>query len=304
VSPIVDDGVLATIDGAGTVRSLAVAADAVVVAIDAGAGAAGRVVILDDSGAVVRDAALVVNGVPYQQPGGVAVTDDGVLVTPTSPAAVLRVDPGAGTVTKVADVPDVPLCLPVVRTTDCQAAVPDSAPRPEQLATSTSGDIFVADRGQACLFRIAPRETAAKAWLCDLSFAPLPAASDGGLAGLAVAGDRVLLTVAAGFDGTDSIQEVRIADGAPVDRRQLAAPPSQSGTAGLTLLPDGRVVAALADANALFVVAADGSSSQKVDLAGITGPVDVDVRGDDLVIAHHADGAAGRLSKRPISSLP
>ncbi|MDQ1726583.1 MAG: hypothetical protein QOK14_628, partial [Frankiaceae bacterium] len=199
----VDEGVLATIEGSGSVRSIAVAADAVAIAVDAGAGAPGRVVVLDGDGAIASDIPLVVNGVPYQQPGGVAVTEGGVLVTTTSPAAVLRVDPVAGTVTKVADLPDVPLCLPVVRSEGCQVAVPDSAPRPQHLATATSGEIFVADRGQACLLRIAPGKTVAEPWLCDLSFAALPAATDGGLAGLAVVGDRVLFTVAAAVDGTD-----------------------------------------------------------------------------------------------------
>jgi hypothetical protein len=259
--------------------------------------------VLDDEGAVASDTPLVVNGVPYQEPGGVAVTDGGVLVTTTSPAAVLRVDTAAGTVTKVADIPDVPLCLPVVRSDGCQAAVPDTPPRPEHLASSGAGELYVADRGQACLFRIAPGETVAKPWLCDLSFAPLPAATDGGLAGLAVAGDRVLFTVSSGFDGSDSVQAVTVDGGAPADRQQLAAPPNGAGVAGLTVLADGRVVAALSKANALFVIAGDGAS-RVLDLNGISGPVDVEVSGDDLLIAHHSDGAAGRVSKRPSSSLP
>jgi hypothetical protein len=298
----IDTGVLATISAPGTVRAVAAAADAVVVAVDTGAGTAGRVVVLDADGVVARDQTLVVNGVPYQQPGGVAVTEDGVLVSTATPAAVLRIDPNAGTVTKVADLPDVALCLPVLRPTNCQAAVPDSPPRAEHLAVSDAGDIFVADRGQACILRIAPQETKATAWLCDVSFAASPAASAGGLSGLAIADNRLVFTVAAGFDGSDSVQEVTIASGAPANRRQLAAPPTNAGTAGVVVLPDGRVVAALADAGALFVVTPDGSS-RSVKVTGITGPIDIDVIGDTLFVAHRVDGAAGRISRRPLSAL-
>ena len=293
-----DGSVFAALQGAGSVRSVAVAADAVVIAADMGADAPGRVVVLDSDGVVVSDVALVINGVPYEQPGGVAVIEDGALVTTTSPASVLRLDPVAGTVTKVADVPDVPLCLPVVQPTDCQAAVPDTPPRPAHLAVSDAGDVYVADRGQACIFRVALGATAAEPWMCDLSFAASPAAGgDGGLAGIAATGDHILVTVASGFDGSDSIQDVRIADGAPADRRQLAAPSAGAGVAGVTVLGDGRVLAALTSANAVFVIAPDGSA-RTVNVDGLNGPVDVDVLRDSLLVAQQ-----GAIARRPISAL-
>ena len=295
-----NDAVFATLSGTGTVRSLAVAADAVVVAVDDGGGAPGRVVVLDSTGAVAREATLVVNNVPYQQPGGVTVTTDGVLVTTTSPAAVLRVDAKSGAVSKVADIPDLPLCLPVVRATNCQPSVPDTAPRPQQLAASDDGAIYVADRGQACVFQVASDSSKADPWLCDLSFAASPSANgNGGLAGLAVAGDRVVFTVAEALDGNDSVQEVTVQDGAPANRHSLAAPPSHSGVGGVTILDDGRAVAALTVANALFVVGADGSSPKTVNPPGLTAPVDVGVLGDDLLIAQQN----GTIARHPLTSL-
>jgi len=300
VASPVNHAVFATLSGTGTVRSLAVAADAVVVAVDDGGGAPGRVVVLDSTGAVARDASLVVNNVPYQQPGGVTVTSDGVLVTTTSPAAVLRVDAKSGAVNKVADIPDLALCLPVVRATNCQPSVPDTAPRPQHLAASGDGAIYVADRGQACVFRVASGANKADAWLCDLSFAASPSANgNGGLAGLAVAGDRVVFTVADALDGNDSVQEVTVEDGAPANRHALGAPASHSGVAGVAILDDGRAIAALTDANALFVVGADGSSPKTVNPPGLTAPVDVGVLGDDLLIAQ----ANGTIARHPLSSL-
>jgi len=296
----VNDAMFATLQGSGRVRSLAVAADAVVVAVDDGDGAPGRLVVLDTSGAVDRDVSLVVNNVPYQQPGGVAVTGAGVLVTTTSPAAVLHVDAAQGTVSKVADIPDLQLCVPVVRTTNCQPSVPDTAPRPQRLAASDDGAIYVADRGQACVFRIASGASKADAWLCDLSFAASPSANgNGGLAGLAVAGDRVVFTVANALDGSDSVQEVTVTDGAPANRHTLASPAAHAGVGGVAILDDGRVVAALTDANALFVVGADGSSSKTVNPPGVTAPVDVGVLGDDLLVAQQG----GTIARHPLSSL-
>jgi hypothetical protein len=213
---------------------------------------------------------------------------------------VLRVDAEHGTVSKVADIPDLALCLPVVRTTNCQPSVPDTAPRPQHLAASDGGDIYVADRGQACVFRVAAGANKADAWLCDLSFAGAPSANgNGGLAGLAVAGDRVVFTVADALDGNDSVQEVTVKDGAPANRHPLAAPPSHSGTAGVTILDDGRAVAALTGANALFVISADGSSSKTVNPHGLTTPVDVGVLGHDLLVAQQN----GTIARHPLNSL-
>jgi hypothetical protein len=158
--------------------------------------------------------------------------------------------------------------------------------------------VYVADRGQACIFRVAPGATRAEPWLCDTSFAAsLAASGNGGLAGIATTGDHVVFTVAAGFDGNDSIQDVRVADGAPADRHQVAAPPAQAGVAGVTVLGDGRVVAALTGANALFVVSTDGTS-RSVSVTGISGPVDLDVLGDSLLIAQQ-----GKVARRPIDAL-
>lgn len=302
MSPLAASGRFATIDGAGTVRAVAVAADAVVVTVDAGAGAPGRAVVLDLDGEVVRDEALEVDGVAYASPAGVAVSDRGVFIATADPPAVVHVDARSGMVSKVADIPDVPVCLPLAPGPDCQTALPDRGPRPEHLAVGDDGALYVADRGQACVLRVAEGDRRATTWLCDLAFVASPTADGGGLTGLAVGGGRLVVTVASAIDGIDRVEEVAIVDGGPGTRRQLAAPSSGSGTNGVALLPDGRVVVALTARDALLVVAADGSSSSTVPLVGVTGPADLDVLAEALVVVHGADGAAGAVSRRSTPS--
>ena len=294
VPPASPVGPLATIDGPGSVRALAVAADAVVVAVDAGPGASGRAVVVDLGGDVVADVALEADGVRFASPGGVAVSEHGTFVTTSSPPALLRVDVGGSSVTKVADLTDEPICLPL-------PAAP--CPRPAHLAVADDGVVYVADRGQGCILRIGPGEDVATAWLCELSFVASPAAAAAdaaGLTGLAVAGDRVVVSVAAAVDGTDRVSEVPIVEGAPGDVHQLATPATGSGTSGVAVLADGRIVATLTGRDALLVVAADGTSSEEVPLAPLAAPFDVDVIDGDLLVAHAADGAAGAVTRRPL----
>ena len=293
---------LATIDGAGVVRAVAVAADAVVVTVDGGADAPGRAVVVDLAGEVVLDQPLGADGVTYRAPAGVAVSEQGVFVATADPPAIVRLDVASESVSKVADLPDVPLCLPLAPGPDCQTALPDGGPRPEHLAIGDDGALYVADRGQACVLRVAPGEATATTWLCDLTFVASPTAADGGLTGLAVAGGRLVVTVASAIDGTDRVEEVAIVDGAPGARRELAAPAAGSGTSGAAVLPDGRVVVALTAADELLVIAADGASSNTVPLTDATGPVDLDLTPDALVIAHRTDGAAGAVSRQSLPS--
>ena len=63
------------------------------------------------------------------------------------------------------------------------------------------------------------------------------------------------------------------------------------------MLDDGRIVAALTNANSLFVVAPDGSS-KTLKLDGVTAPVDLDVRADSLLVAEQ-----GAIAERSLSSL-
>lgn len=293
---------IVAVPGPGAVQAIAIAADAVVAAVDTGATEPGRVVVLDATGEVVLDQVLQIGSQIFTQPGGVAVTVDGVFVTTAAPAAVLRVDVQGAAVSKVADLPNVPVCLPLGASSDCQAAVPDTAPRPRHVVITDRGDIYVADSGQGCILRVAPGETRGKTWLCDVSFAALPTASDGGLRGLAWTPGRLVYTTQAGLDGSDQVRQVEIRDRAPGERRDLATVSPSDGATGVIVLPDGRIVVALTTAGALLVVDADGSTLT-LPLDGMSLPNDVDVLGDTLLIAHTSDGAAGQVSKRPTSTL-
>jgi hypothetical protein len=136
-----------------------------------------------------------------------------------------------------------------------------------------------------------------------VAFAPSPATSDGGLIGLARAQEHLVLTVRAGIDGRDKVQQVAIGDRAPGQRRDLAALPAGGGASGLVVLDDGRIVVTLAEQDALLVIEADASASRTVLLESSPGPVDVEVDGDSLLIAHRLEGDAGGITRRSLGSL-
>ena len=293
-------GPFATIPGPGLVQAVAMAADAVVVSFDPGVGFPGRVMVLDDDGQVVLDRELEVDGVRYAEARGVSVTEGGVFVATASPPAVLRVTLEDGTMAKVADLPDVPLCLPLAPASDCQTAVPDQPPKPAHIAVADDGTIYVADRGQACVLRIAPGADRATAWLCDLEYVGFPGTPDAGLTGIDVDGTRLVLSVGSAIDQTDTVEEVVINGDAPGRRRRLAMPPSGSDASGLTFLPDGGVAVTLAGTRSLLLIAPDGSS-RELSIDDVTRPVDVDVVDDTMVVAYQDVGAgAGGVIRRPV----
>jgi hypothetical protein len=287
----------ATIPGPGSVRATAVGYGAggrlVAVVVDVG-DEPGRLVLLDGDGDVVADYLLRVGDQDYARPGGVAFTGTGVVVSVAEPPAVLAVDLSREQVELVADLPDVPLCLPLVRASDCQAAMPDGPPRPRHLTVGKGGDIYVADPGQGCLFRIARGATRASTWLCDRDLAATPLDPEGGVTGIAAATDRLVLTVAAGLDGNDRVYEVTV-DGDEVGHRRQLAELEAAGASGVIVLQDGRIVVAMTKASRLAIVEEDGFV-RTVLLDGVEGPVDLDSIEGHLLIAHSVEGAAGGLS--------
>jgi hypothetical protein len=284
------DGPFATIPGPGAVQAVAMAADAVVLSVDPGGSFPGHVIVLGGDGVTVLDRELEIDGAGYANPRGVAVTDGGVFVATSLPPAILRVTVADGTVTKVADLPDVPLCLPLAPASDCQVAVPDQPSKPAHIAVADDGTIYVADRGQACVLRIAAGADRATAWLCDLEYVGFPATPDAGLTGIDVDGTRLVLSVGSAVDQTDRVEEVAIDGESPGARRQLAAPASGSRAGGLVTLPDGGVAVTLTGTSSLLLIAADGSS-REVPLDGVSGPIDVDVVADTMVVAYWEPGA-------------
>lgn len=297
------DDTFARIDQPGTVRAVAVADDHTAVAVDTGADQPGRVVLLDPAGEVVWDRTLETDDATYQQPAGIAVSQNTVVVTTTTPAAVVNLDLDAGEVAKRADVADLPVCLPVLRTRRCEPAPTDNAPRPQHLTATEQGDIYLADQGQACIHHLAKDHNETTDWLCDVELTPPPTAQDGGLVGLTATTDRLVLTLAPGVDGRETIQQVTINDDdEPGERSELAQAPEDAGITGVAILPDNRVVATLTSTNQLLIAQPD-QQPRTVPFDAGTGPLDLDLKDDALLVAHQLDNAAGGLSKRPLFTL-
>lgn len=287
------------IPGPGEVSAIAAAADAVAVAVDRGGDAAASVVVVDDAGRIATTIDLVVDGVAHHGASGVGVVEGGVVVSTTSPAAVLRVDPVGGTVELLASLPDLPPCVPVAREGVCQPGVVDAAPAPAHLAVDGAGTVYVVDRAQACIFRITGDEPVP--WLCDIAYVPSPAVDGSGLRGIVADGARLVVTARVGLEGTGAVDEVAVEDGAPGPVRRLAEVAAADEVDGVDVLDGERVIAALTGAGAVLVVPGDAGSSQRVD--GFERPADVAVRVDGVVVAERTAGAAGSLRASPASAF-
>jgi hypothetical protein len=235
----------------------------------------------------------------------VSVVDpDHVLVAGTEPAAVVDVRLSDGVVGAPVAIPDVPSCIPVVRDHDCDGATRDAAPRPVSIAIDATGDAFVADAGQAVIWRIRRGATAADEWLVDSAFsAP---SGDGGLVAITFdgAGNLVVVTgpTLSTTNGSLYVQAIGH-DGRPAVRRRLAvlsAPP-----AGAVLGITGSVFLPLPQLHAVLELNNQGSEVQRTRLDDFAdrGPLGgAAFRGQSVLVATPTAIIAvpvGELGSRP-----
>ena len=281
-----------TIPGPGEVTAIAAAADGIAVAVDRGTGAPGAVVVVDRSGAVAASVDLVVDGTAHHGARGVAVTDGGVVVSTVSPPAVLRVDPVAGDVIEVATIPDLPTCIPVAAEDGCQPGLVDAAAEPAHVAVDAAGVVHVADRAQACVFRVVGDD--ATPWLCDVAYTPSPAIEGSGLRGLDAGDGTIVLSARTTLDGRDVVEEIAVRDGTVGPRRRLLELEPTDEIGGVTVLDDGRVATVLS-ATGVLVLITPGETDSSRRVPGFQRPVDV-ASGNGVTVAEGSADAAGALS--------
>lgn len=114
-------------------------------------------------------AAIGVGGQPQQHADGLgAVAVDpvhgSVYVVNLENAKIMRVDPVRGSGEIAATVPDLPPCLPPIDSGPCEPGVVDRRPIPAALAFDNAGDLFIADAGQATIWRWRTTDRAPMAW--------------------------------------------------------------------------------------------------------------------------------------------
>lgn len=231
-----------------------------------------------------------------------ALDDDEVVVAASRPADVLAVDLGDRTVRKLATIPDVGPCVPIVRTRDCDAVPVGAAPLPWAVAVGPAGAVYVGDAGQGAIWRIPAGGGEAEQWLVDSTFASVDGRS--GPVGLALdgAGDLVVALPRRLTDDRGEVVVVEVADdGTAGEQRTVAVLAAGERPAGMALDESGGILLTLPATRELLVLDAQGAEVARVavdpDLGGgeLTG---IALLGDDDVLV--AGRRVGEATKTAI----
>jgi outer membrane protein assembly factor BamB len=200
-------------------------------------------------------------GVAVDPAGGVVVADLG-----TTPPRLLRIDPANGAQSAVADVPDLPACVLVINASACEPLALDNKPRPTSLAFDAAGNLYVGDAAQATIWRLDAGTKVLKPWYQSNDLATAD-----GAAGLLIDGDGNLLftagtTLDTGNPAAGSLFKVPVTPTGAAGTRSLVAKfANGEAPSGVALGPGGTIVVALRAANAIAVVAADGTMTRVVN---------------------------------------
>ncbi|HVF73874.1 MAG TPA: hypothetical protein VM938_02395 [Acidimicrobiales bacterium] len=200
------------------------------------------------------------------------------------PAAVFRVDVGLGTVASYAGIPDVPPCIAVALAGPCELSPVDNAPEPRAAVFGADGALYVADRGQALVWRVAPGGGEVR-----LAHQSPEFVSPDGLSGITVdSTERLVVTVAQSVTDAGGGTVYRLGDAAPTKVASTATGDRPVGIAGGR---SGRLYVALAGAGRVVVL--DQAGAEQARYPGATDapfdtPVGVAFRGEDLLVTEQA----------------
>lgn len=279
--------VFAPVPPPGAPEGIVVARDGRVVVATNSATGTPVVLRYTDEGAVETTTALA--GV---EPGfgvrGLASPDgsaDVVYAVTARPAAVLRVDLVTGTASTYAPVPDLPACVAVALAGPCELSPVDNPPAPRAAAFGADGTLYVADAGQAVVWRVRPSGGQA-----ELFHQAVEYVSTDGLSGVAVDGaGRLVLTVAAAPTQAQGGVVYRLADGALTEVATVPAGERPTGVAVDSL--SGRLYVALAGAGRLLVLddaGAEVARFPKPEDTALDTPVGVALRGTEALVTEKA----------------
>ena len=210
---------------------------------------------------------------------------DVVYAVTARPAAVLRVDLVTGTASTYAPVPDLPACVAVVLAGACEYSPVDNPPAPRAAAFGADGSLYVADAGQAVVWRVRPSGGQA-----ELFHQAVEYLGTDGLSGVAVDGaGRLVLTVAAAPTQAQGGVVYRLADGMLAEVATVPAGERPIGVAVDSL--SGRLLVALAGAGRLLILddtGAEVARFPKPEDTALDTPVGVALRGSEALVTEQA----------------
>jgi hypothetical protein len=183
------------------------------------------------------------------------------VVVDRSSSRVLRIDPAAGREGDRVAVADVPPCALVVNQAPCEPGAIDHVPNPAALAVDGSGNVLVADAGQATIWRWRAGQPRLDPWYQSDDLL----AGDGP-AGLAVdAAGTVWFTAATTLDpsspGAGALYRLTVDPGGkPGSRSFVAGFASDQRPGPVALGPGGSVFVILRGSGAIAVVS-DGTTT-------------------------------------------
>jgi sugar lactone lactonase YvrE len=220
-------------------------------------------------------------------------------------ARVVRINLQTGRQRDYATFRDVPSCTVSGRETDCSATVGDMPPAPNYGAFAPDGSLYVTDIEQALIWRVPPGGGRPEVWFTDPRLENIF-----GPNGIQVLGDgrTILFVVTAkgpvtGDPTSGAIFRLPIRDnGTPGELRTFWSSRPFDGPDGLAVGRTGKVYVALAGANQLGVISAQGQELTRVPANPLEnaqmeipfdGPASMAFLGRRLLMSNQTDALVG-----------
>lgn len=290
------------IDDLGPITGVAIADDGSVLVASAGSPEALAALTRFDRAGNVLDRVRLGGDPRNTVTGDVVVVGGRALVADRGAGLVYAYDLASGSISRAAELPDLPLCL-LGSTGDCQVGAFDTIPDATDLAAAADGTIFVSDSGQAAVWRLDATSLEPELYHQSPEYASVD--------GLVVDADDQLFVVTTDAATPPPFERSTIhalvEDATGVVRTPITS--SEPGTTwdDLALLSDGSLVVTSPEQSGLTVIAADGTTSTLQEAAGHTlvAPAAVTVHDGGLVIADDTsteDAHAARVVETPAAA--
>ena len=186
-------------------------------------------------------------------------------VLDASTRRLLRLAPGATSLTVRATVPDVPLCLLSPGSPDCEQGLQNRAPSLAGLAADARGILYITDAGQGIVWRLRPQDAAPRVW-----YAATDLATGDGPSGIHVdSQSRVLFTAGSTLDvanpGGGALYRLAVGpDGAPAERALVRAFGSADRPGALAVGRSGAGYLVLRGPGAVVSLDRDGEETGRI----------------------------------------
>lgn len=263
----------------------------------------GRVVVASGDAIVVYDKSGRVSH-RYRLSGDVATVavDDGDHVIVVAGTRVVRLALADGHQEKLATIPDLPVCAPVVASA-CEPGVQDHPPQPRGVARDDRGRVYVADAGQATIWAVDPGARDPQPW-----YGSLDLASGDGPSGIALDDGHVLFTAGTSLDvnaiDEGALYDLIVAGDRTAGARTLIAT-YQRGAApsAVVVAASGRIYVALAAADAIGVIGPDHVAQTWIT-DSIDAPAALALGDGRLLVADRSHTDRGRVIEIPVDDGP